>query len=66
MFETSTKDDRVGPVHARKMAALFEDMGLPYYYYENIEGGHKAAANLPEIARRYAIEYTYLTQKLMD
>lgn len=66
LFETSTKDDRVGPVHARKMAALFEDMGLPYYYYENIEGGHKAAANLPEIARRYAIEYTYLTQKLMD
>jgi prolyl oligopeptidase len=66
LFETSTKDDRVGPVHARKMAALFEDMGLPYYYYENIEGGHKAAANLPEIARRYAIEYTYLAKKLMD
>ena len=66
LFETSTKDDRVGPVHARKMAALFEDMGLPFLYYENIEGGHAAAANLPEIARRYAIEYTYMTQKLMD
>ena len=65
LFETSTKDDRVGPVHARKMAALFEDMGLPFYYYENTEGGHAAAANLPEIARRYAIEYTYLTEKLM-
>ncbi len=66
LFETSTKDDRVGPVHARKMAALFEAMGLPYYYYENIEGGHSAAANLAETARRYAIEYTYLAQKLMD
>jgi len=66
LFETSTKDDRVGPVHARKMAALFDDMGLPYYYYENTEGGHAAAANLQETARRYAIEYTYLTQKLMD
>ncbi len=66
LFETSTKDDRVGPVHARKMAALFEDMGLPFYYYENTEGGHAAAANLAETARRYAIEFTYLTQKLMD
>ncbi len=66
LFETSTKDDRVGPVHARKMAALFEDMGLPFYYYENIEGGHAAAANLPERARRYAIDYTYFAQKLMD
>lgn len=66
LFETSTKDDRVGPVHARKMAALFEDMGLPFYYYENIEGGHAAAANLAESARRYAIEYTYLAEKLMD
>ena len=66
LFETSTKDDRVGPVHARKMAALFEDMGLPFYYYENTEGGHAAAANLKETARRYAIEYTYMSEKLMD
>ncbi len=66
LFETSTKDDRVGPVHARKMAALFEDMSLPFYYYENTEGGHAAAANLNETARRYAIEYTYLSEKLMD
>ncbi|MCZ4093143.1 prolyl oligopeptidase family serine peptidase [Sinorhizobium psoraleae] len=65
-FETSTTDDRVGPVHARKMAALFEDMGLPFYYYENIEGGHAAAANLQERARRDALEFTYMSQKLMD
>lgn len=65
LFETSTKDDRVGPVHARKMAALFEDMGLPFFYYENTEGGHAAAANPVEVARRYAMEYTYLAQKLM-
>ena len=65
-FETSTKDDRVGPVHARKMAALFEDMGLPFFYYENMEGGHAAAANLKERAHRNALEFTYLAQKLMD
>ncbi len=48
------------------MAALFEEMGLPFYYYENTEGGHAAASNLPERARRYAIDYTYFMQKLMD
>ncbi|MEM9966159.1 MAG: prolyl oligopeptidase family serine peptidase [Asticcacaulis sp.] len=65
-FVTSTKDDRVHPGHARKMAALLEDMGLPYLYYENIDGGHSAAANLKETAKRHALEYTYLMQKLMD
>ncbi|MFT3996525.1 MAG: prolyl oligopeptidase family serine peptidase [Asticcacaulis sp.] len=65
-FVTSTKDDRVHPGHARKMAALMEDMGLPFYYYENTDGGHSAAANLKETAKRSALEYTYLAEKLMD
>ncbi len=65
-FVTSTKDDRVHPGHARKMAAKMEAMGLPFFYYENIDGGHSAAANLAERARRQALEFTYLTQKLMD
>ncbi|MEI9964203.1 MAG: prolyl oligopeptidase family serine peptidase [Caulobacteraceae bacterium] len=39
---TSTKDDRVSPAHARKFAARLEAMGLPFLYYENIEGGHSA------------------------
>ena len=43
-FVTSTKDDRVHPGHARKMAAKMEAMGLPFLYYENVEGGHAAAA----------------------
>lgn len=65
-FVTSTKDDRVHPGHARKMAALMGDMGLPFLYYENIDGGHSAAANLKETAKRSALEYVYLMQKLMD
>ena len=65
-FVTSTKDDRVHPGHARKMAARMEALGLPFYYYENIDGGHSAAANLREAARRTALEFTYLTRKLMD
>ncbi len=66
LIVTSTKDDRVGPGHARKFAAKMEAMGLPFLYYENTEGGHSAAANQRETARRVALEMTYLTRKLMD
>ena len=63
-FVTSTKDDRVHPGHARKMAMLFEQAGKPFLYYENIDGGHSAAANQKERAKRTALEFTYLTQRL--
>ena len=65
-IETSTKDDRVHPAHARKAAARLKEYGYDYLYYENIDGGHAAAANLTETAKRQALEYTYLTQQLMD
>jgi prolyl oligopeptidase len=65
-IETSTKDDRVHPGHARKAAARLKELGYDYLYYENIDGGHSAAANLIERARRSALEFTYLTQRLMD
>jgi prolyl oligopeptidase len=65
-IETSTKDDRVHPAHARKAAAKLKELGYPFLYYENIDGGHAASANLNETARRSALEYTYLTRKLMD
>ncbi|WP_442957867.1 prolyl oligopeptidase family serine peptidase [Phenylobacterium sp.] len=65
-LETSTKDDRVHPAHARKAAARLKALGYDYLYYENIDGGHAAAANLNETAKRQALEYTYLTQQLMD
>ncbi|MFL6844892.1 MAG: prolyl oligopeptidase family serine peptidase [Allosphingosinicella sp.] len=63
---TTTKDDRVGPQHARKFAARMEEMGLPFYYYENTEGGHAAGANLKQQAHTSALEMIYLTRKLMD
>ncbi|KQY35322.1 prolyl oligopeptidase [Caulobacter sp. Root487D2Y] len=65
-IETSTKDDRVHPAHARKAAARLEELGYPVLYYENIDGGHAASANLAETARRQALEYIYLSKKLMD
>ncbi|WP_240320797.1 prolyl oligopeptidase family serine peptidase [Sphingomonas crusticola] len=63
---TTTKDDRVGPVQARKFAARMKEYGLPYLYWENTEGGHAAGANLKQAARAVALEITYFTRKLMD
>ena len=66
LIETSTKDDRVHPAHARKAAARLKEYGYDFLYYENIDGGHAAAANLNERAMRTALEFTYLQQRLMD
>ncbi len=65
-IETSTKDDRVHPSHARKAGARLKALGYPFLYYENIDGGHAGAANLNETARRLSLEYVYLSEKLMD
>jgi prolyl oligopeptidase len=63
---TTTKDDRVGPVHARKFAARLEEFHKPFFYDEIVEGGHAAGADLQEQANTWATQYTYLTRKLMD
>jgi prolyl oligopeptidase len=65
-IHTSTKDDRVHPGHARKAAARMQELGYDVLFYENTDGGHAAGANLRETARRLALEYTYLTRRLMD
>ncbi|MBV9718512.1 MAG: S9 family peptidase [Candidatus Eremiobacteraeota bacterium] len=62
---TTTKDDRVGPQHARKFAAKLEAMHIPYLFYEVTEGGHGAGANLREQALTSALQWTYLIRKLM-
>ena len=63
---TTTKDDRVGPVHARKFAAKMEEFHEPFLYDEIVEGGHAAGADLKEKARTNAEEFTYFSMKLMD
>jgi len=63
---TTTKDDRVGPVHARKFAARMEEFHLPFYYDEITEGGHGAGADNKQHARSAAEYFTYLMWKLMD
>jgi len=63
---TTTKDDRVGPQHARKFAAKLAAMHVPYLFYEVIEGGHGSGANLQERAFTGALEMTYFIRNLMD
>lgn len=65
LFYTSTKDDRVHPGHARKMAMKLEDLGHSIFYYENIEGGHGGTANQEQLAWRTALEYSYFIRQLM-
>lgn len=60
LFTTSTRDDRVGPVHARKMYAKLSSLGYDASFYENIEGGHGAAADNKQAAFMSALGYTYL------
>ena len=64
LFTTSTRDDRVHPGHARKMAALMKEMGIDHLYYENIEGGHGGAADNKQSAFMAALAYTFLWNEL--
>lgn len=63
---TTTKDDRVGPVHARKFAARLEEFHKPFFYDEITEGGHGAGADKKQEAKTDAEYFTYLMMKLMD
>jgi prolyl oligopeptidase len=64
LFTTSTRDDRVHPGHARKMAARMLAQGHDVMYYENIEGGHGGAADNAQRAHLQALEFSYLWQQL--
>ena len=64
LFTTSTRDDRVHPGHARKMAARMAEQGHAALYYENIEGGHAGAADNSQKADMMALEFAFLWQQL--
>ena len=64
LFTTSTRDDRVHPGHARKMAARMAEQGHDLLYYENIEGGHAGAADNRQRADMMALEFAFLWQQL--
>ena len=63
-FVTATSDDRVTPVHARKMAAKMEAQGHEVLFYENTDGGHAAAADHKQAAEMWGLSFVYLAEKL--
>ncbi len=64
LFTTSTRDDRVHPGHARKMAARMLQQQHRVLYFENIEGGHGGAADNAQRAHMLALEFSFLWQQL--
>ena len=60
LIATSTRDDRVHPGHARKMAARLSKLGHDVSYYENIEGGHGGASDNAQLAFKTALTYEFL------
>lgn len=65
-FVASTADDRTHPSHARKAAARMSANGQPYFYYEDMTGGHSGGVDNAQRARLQALQYVYLMQRLMD
>jgi prolyl oligopeptidase len=61
---TTTKDDRVHPGHARKMAAKLLEAGKDVHYFENTEGGHGAGATNAQTAHVWALHYAFLRARL--
>jgi prolyl oligopeptidase len=64
LFETSTRDDRVHPGHARKMVAKMKEQGHDVIYYENTEGGHAAAVTPAQRAYIWALAYAFFLKEL--
>ncbi|MFD0783337.1 prolyl oligopeptidase family protein [Micromonospora azadirachtae] len=64
LLVTSTRDDRVHPGHARKMAARLHEHGHDVSYYENVEGGHGGGADNEQHAFIWALVLEFLWRKL--
>jgi prolyl oligopeptidase len=61
---TTTRDDRVHPGHARKMAAKMMSQGHEILYFENVEGGHGSGVTPEQQAESMALSFAYLHLQL--
>ncbi|MFD9724359.1 prolyl oligopeptidase family protein [Streptomyces sp. NPDC059072] len=61
---TSTRDDRVHPGHARKMAARLREHGHPVFFHEHLGGGHAGATDHGQTAFNEALVHTFLWERL--
>jgi prolyl oligopeptidase len=65
LITTSTRDDRVHPGHARKMAARMQQFGYDTAYFEYTEGGHGSGITPAQTAYTWAFIYTWFAMALM-
>lgn len=63
-INTTRRDDRVHPGHARKMAAKLQSLGYDALYYEQAEGGHGAGADAAQRAFFYALAFAFTRQTI--
>lgn len=63
-FTTTTRDDRVHPGHARKMAARMQAQNHDFFYFENTEGGHGSGVTNEQRAFMKTLEFIYLLKML--
>ncbi|MGW7458932.1 prolyl oligopeptidase family serine peptidase [Streptomyces sp. NPDC054797] len=61
---TSTRDDRVHPGHARKMAARLREFGHPVLFHEHLGGGHAGATDHGQTAFNEALVHSFLWERL--
>ncbi|GAA5226104.1 prolyl oligopeptidase family serine peptidase [Paeniglutamicibacter antarcticus] len=62
---SSTSDDRVGPVQARKMAAKMMDMDVGNVrYHESLDGGHAGASDNGATATMLGTSYEFLWRNI--
>ncbi|MGW0120614.1 prolyl oligopeptidase family serine peptidase [Streptomyces sp. NPDC003327] len=64
LLMTSTRDDRVHPGHARKVAARLRELGHPVLLHENTGGGHAGASDNEQSAHNHALVHTFLRRHL--
>ena len=64
MITISTTDTRVGPGHARKLAARLESAGATVFFYEDTEGGHDVSDALRN-QQLMAMRMSFLIDRLM-
>ncbi|MFJ2091111.1 prolyl oligopeptidase family protein [Streptomyces sp. NPDC087901] len=64
LLTTSTRDDRVHPGHARKLAARMRELGHRVLLHENTGGGHAGAGDNEQAAHNNALTHTFLWENL--
>jgi prolyl oligopeptidase len=65
LLTTSTKDDRVHPSHARKMAARLQEHGKDVLFLERRKGGHSGNSDFLDTVKHDSLIYSFLCSKIM-